>query len=49
MRLESHHATGHASVGGFAAHKGEHGLVASVHAVEITDGQGASRGQLGVM
>jgi hypothetical protein len=29
----------------FAAQQGQHGLVATVHAVKIADGQGAGRGQ----
>ena len=42
VRLKRHHATRHASVYRFVVEQRQHGLVASVDAVEIADGQGAA-------
>ena len=49
MRLEGHDAAGHTPVRRFVAQQGEHGLVATVHTIEIADGQGAGGGQVGVV
>jgi len=38
MRLKSKHATGHAALLGFAAHEGNHGLMAPMHPIKITYG-----------
>jgi hypothetical protein len=47
--LKRHHATGHAAVARLIFKQGQHGLVATVHAVKVANGQGASLGQLGVL
>ena len=49
MGLKRHHAAGHATVAGFVVQQGQHGLVAAVHTVKVADGQGAGRGQRGVV
>ena len=49
VRLKGEHATGHATVSGFAAQQRQHGLVPAVHTVKVADGQGAGGGQVGVM
>jgi hypothetical protein len=38
MRLKSKHATGHAALLGFAAHEGNHGLMAPMHPIKIANG-----------
>ena len=45
MRLEGQHAAGHAALLRLAAQERQHGLVAAVYAVEITNGQCAGRGE----
>ena len=42
MGLECHHAAGHAPVLRLVLQQGEHGLVATVHAIEVADGQSAA-------
>ncbi len=49
VRLEGHHATGHAAVRGLVVQQRQHGLVAAVHAVEIADGQGAGARDAGMV
>jgi hypothetical protein len=49
MRLKRHHATGHAAVTCLIDQQSQHGLMATVHAVKVANGQGASLGQLRVM
>jgi hypothetical protein len=49
VRLERHHATGHAAVRGLVVQQRQHGLVPAVHAVEVADGQGAGRRDAGVV
>jgi len=39
--LEGQHATGYAALLGLAFEQGQHGLVATVHTIEITYRQGA--------
>jgi hypothetical protein len=47
--LEGHHATGHPTVCGFVFQKSEHGLVAAVDTVKVTDRQGALLGPVWVV
>jgi hypothetical protein len=46
VRFKRHHATGHAAVACLIFKQGQHGLVATVYAVKITNRQSASFGQL---
>jgi hypothetical protein len=45
VRLKGHDAGGHAAMSRFIFQKGQHGLVASVDAIKITDGEGALMGE----
>jgi hypothetical protein len=47
VRLEGHHAAGHAALRRLAAQQRQHGLVAAVHAVEVADGERAARRDAG--
>ena len=49
VRLEAHHAAGHAALRRLGTQQRQHGLVAAVHAVEIADGERATRGDAGVV
>jgi hypothetical protein len=47
--FKGHDAAGHAAVCRFAAQEGQHSLVATVHTIEVADGEGAGGGQLWVV
>jgi hypothetical protein len=47
--LESHHTAGHPTVRSFVFQKGEHGLMAAVDTVKVTDRQGALVGPVWVV
>jgi hypothetical protein len=47
--LEGHHATGHPAVRSFVFQEREHGLVAAVDTVKVTDRQGALMGPVWVV
>jgi hypothetical protein len=49
MRLKRQHATGHRTLCRLTTQQRKHGLVTTVHAVEVADGQCASRCHTGVM
>jgi hypothetical protein len=49
VRLKGHDAAGHASMRCFVFQKRQHGLVAAVDAVKITNRQGALDGPVGVV
>jgi hypothetical protein len=49
VRLERHDTTGHAALARFADQQGEHGLVPTVHAIEVADGQRTCAGDFGVV
>ncbi|MCY1375176.1 hypothetical protein D9M69_625700 [compost metagenome] len=40
--FEGHHTAGHPAVPGFVVQQCQHGLVASVHAIEVADGERAA-------
>jgi hypothetical protein len=42
MRLEGENATGHAALLGFTPEQRQHGLMAPMHAIKITDRKGTS-------
>jgi hypothetical protein len=49
MRLKSHHATGHPTVTGLRVQKRQHGLMTPMNTIEVTNGQSARLGQIGVV
>jgi hypothetical protein len=48
MRLEGEHAARQAALARLGVQQRQHGLVATVHAVEIADGQGAGWSHAGM-
>ena len=49
VRLKAHRATGQATVQGFTLEQGQHGLVATVYAVEVAYGQRAMGCDVGMV
>jgi len=49
VRLEGHHTTGYPAVRSFVFQEREHGLVAAVDTVKVTDRQGALMGPVWVV
>jgi hypothetical protein len=49
VRFKGHHTAGHTAVACLGAQQGQHGLVATVHTIEVANGEGTGRGQGGVM